>query len=158
MSTPTQTAKHLESAKAILQKIHYITIATVDSNGQPWNSPVSAYFDKDYNFYWASYTENEHSKNIRENAKIFIVVYDSTAPEGTGEGVYMLAKAYELNDIHDIEEALTHRPEGKKPREAQEYLGEFPRRMYKAVPEKFWINGDGDMNGNFIDVRFEVKL
>jgi nitroimidazol reductase NimA-like FMN-containing flavoprotein (pyridoxamine 5'-phosphate oxidase superfamily) len=157
-STSSLTEKNLSSAKEIIKSIHYITIATVSEDGQPWNSPVSAYYDKEFNFYWASYTENQHSKNIRENPRVFIVIYDSTAPEGTGEGLYMLAKAYQLNELSEVEDALNYRPESKKPREAKEYLGEYPRRMYKAVPEKFWINGDGEIDGNYIDVRFEVSL
>ncbi len=47
----------------------------------PWNSPVYSAFDKDYNFYWASWKENQHSKNIKENEKVFVVIYDSTVPE-----------------------------------------------------------------------------
>lgn len=41
---------------------------------------------------------------------------------------------------------------------ASEFQGDMPRRVYKAVPEKFWINGDSDVNGNFIDIRQEVDL
>ncbi len=146
-------------AKEIISKIIYITIATSSKDGQPWNSPVSAYHDNNYNFYWASWRENQHSKNIRENPNIFIVIYDSTAPEGTGEGVYIKAKAYEIHDQSEIEKALKYRSTKKKnSREAKEFMGDYPRRIYKAVPEKFWINGDGDINGNFIDVRFEVNL
>jgi hypothetical protein len=147
-----------ERAKEIIESIHYITIATVSSDGQPWNSPVSAYHDDSYNFYWPSWTENQHSKNIRKDSRVFVVIYDSTAPEGTGEGVYMLAKAYELNDLSQVEQALMYRPEDKKPREAEEYLGDYPRRMYKLIPEQFWMNGDGDIQGNYIDVRFELEL
>lgn len=93
----------VRQAKDVLQKIHYITIATSDKNGQPWNSPVSSRFDKKYNFFWASWTENQHSKNIKENPKVFVVVYDSTVPEGTGFGVYMKGKAHQL-DKENMEE------------------------------------------------------
>jgi Pyridoxamine 5'-phosphate oxidase len=67
----------------------YITIATADSNGQPWNTPLYAAYDEHYNFYWASWTESVHSRNIRQNPAVFLVVYDSTVPEGTGEGIYI---------------------------------------------------------------------
>src|SRR3989344_4776521 len=99
---------NVEKAHRIIEKILYITIATVSKDGRPWNSPVYCAFDEDYNFYWASWRENQHSKNIKENNNVFIVIYDSTVPEGTGEGVYVQAKAYELNDGEEIKHALKY--------------------------------------------------
>ncbi len=150
-------------AKSIIQKILYITIATVDANGQPWNSPVYSAFDEAYNFYWASDQNGQHSKNIAANNKIFIVIYDSTAPEGTGEGVYIQAKAYMLTQTEEIEHALRYldgRVNKKKDPQTRlaQFQGEKPRRVYKAVPEKVWINDDGDIDGNYIDIRREVDL
>jgi len=148
-------------AKRIIEKILYITIATVNKNGQPWNSPVFSAFDKNLNFFWASDQNGQHSKNIRENNKVFIVVYDSTVPEGTGEGVYFKATAYELTDEKEILEALEvlDKRVGKiKERSASEFLGDFPRRVYKAVVEKVWVNADGEINGNYVDTRLEVNL
>jgi len=150
-----------EKAKDILQKILYITIATSTKDGKPWNSPVYSAFDEDYNFYWASDYNGQHSKNIKENPNIFLVIYDSTASEGTGEGVYVQAKAYELSDENEILhalEVLDKRVGKTKERNAKVFLGDYPRRVYKAVPEIFWMNGDGDVNGNYIDIRMEVKL
>jgi nitroimidazol reductase NimA-like FMN-containing flavoprotein (pyridoxamine 5'-phosphate oxidase superfamily) len=152
--------KYIQRAKKILNKILYITIATVSKDGQPWNSPVYSAFDKNYNFYWASDQNGQHSKNIAENDRIFLVIYDSTAPEGTGEGVYVQAKAFKLEDEKEIEHALSFLDGrvGKPPHDPKEFLGNKPRRVYQAVPEKFWINDDGEINGNYIDVRHEVKL
>ena len=45
-----------------------------------------------------------------------------------------------------------------KKREPNEFLENYPRRVYKAVPEKFWINGDGKVKGNYIDIRVEIDL
>jgi nitroimidazol reductase NimA-like FMN-containing flavoprotein (pyridoxamine 5'-phosphate oxidase superfamily) len=148
-------------AKEIITKILYITIATADKNNQPWNSPVYFAFDENYYFYWASWKENQHSKNINQNSNIFIAIYDSTAPEGTGEGVYIKAKAYELTDEKEILNALSvlDKRVGKtKKRSASHFLGDYPRRVYKAVPENFWVNVDGEINGNFIDKRVEIEL
>lgn len=149
-----------EKAKSIIEKIIYITIATVSKDGKPWNSPVYSAYDKKFNFFWASWKENEHSKNVRNNNDVFLVIYDSTAPEGTGEGVYIKAKAQELNDPKEIEHALKYLygRKNKMPRKVVEFLSDFPRRVYKAIPEKFWINTDGEISGNFIDKRVEVNL
>jgi uncharacterized protein YhbP (UPF0306 family) len=148
-------------AKEIISQILYITIATADKHGQPWNSPVYSAFDEKYNFYWASWKENQHSRNIAENNNIFIVIYDSTVPEGTGEGVYIKAKASMLTDEKEILDALAvlDKRVGKtKKRKASDFLGEYPRRVYKAVPIKFWMNIDDEINGNYIDNRVEIKI
>lgn len=152
--------EYIQKAKDILSKILYITIASSGKENQPWNSPVYSAFDVDYNFFWASDQNGQHSKNIKENDHIFIVVYDSTAPVGTG-GVYIKAKAHALTNETKILEALKvldSRVGKAKKRDASEFLGEYPRRIYKAVPEKFWINDDGDIKGNYNDIRIEVDL
>jgi nitroimidazol reductase NimA-like FMN-containing flavoprotein (pyridoxamine 5'-phosphate oxidase superfamily) len=156
--------EHLNKrAKEIIEKILYITIATASRDGTPWNSPVYSAFDEDYNFYWVSDQNGQHSKNIAENDKIFMEIYDSTVPEGTGEGVYIQAKAYKLESPKDIEYGLMYLVErvnkrkDPKPRVA-EFQGDNPRRVYKAVPEKVWVNGNGDINGKYIDIRIELEL
>ncbi len=151
---------NIKKARKIISEILYITIATTDGK-QPWNSPVYSAFDTNYNFYWASNQNSQHSKNIKNNTSIFIVIYDSTAPEGTGEGVYIQAKATMLTkeeEIFDALKILDERVGKDNERDAQKFLGSYPRRVYKAVPENFWINGDGSINGNYIDIRMEVNL
>lgn len=151
-----------ERAKEIIKRVIYITIATASKDGQPWNSPVYSAYDKNYNFFWASWKDNQHSKNIAENKNIFLVIYDSTVPQGAGEGVYVKAKAQELREEKEIREALallyTRKNEDPQKRKPAEFLGNYPRRVYKAVPEKFWMNSDGNVSGNYIDTRVEVKL
>ena len=80
---------HTKRAAEILQSIRYATIATVTEDGNPWNSPVAHELDDDLTIYWVSDKENQHSKNVRANGKAFVVIYDSTVPEGDGEGVYL---------------------------------------------------------------------
>ena len=147
-------------AEDVIDKILYVTIATSSKNSEPWNSPVYSAFDKDHNFYWVSWLENQHSKNILENDDVFIVIYDSTVPEGTGFGVYLKGKATKLDkdDLGEIQKAVKLLAERKNvvPRDSREYLGEFPRRIFKFVPEKIWVNSEGDVKGNFVDTRIEI--
>jgi len=67
----------------IIEHIPYLNIATVDEKGTPHNSPVYTAYDENYNFYWKSWTENIHSKNIDADGKCFVTIYDSTIPPGT---------------------------------------------------------------------------
>src|SRR3989344_8252959 len=153
----------MNRAKEIIEKILYINIATVDDNGQPWNTPVYSAFDKGLNFYWFSDKSAQHSRNIRNNRKIFLVIYDSTVHEGTGEGVYIQAEANELDDEDQAMNALKVMDErvGKtKLRKFDKFSGDAPLRIYKAVPKKIWMNADDeDEKGNYIkDIRNEISL
>ncbi len=149
-----------EIAKEIISKILYITLATVSKEGKPWNTPLYYAFDSEYNFYWLSDQNGQHSQNIKENSQVALVIYDSTVSEGQGRGVYVQGKAFELTDEDEIEKALKYLygRKNKQPRQFIEFLGDYPRRVYKVVPEKFWVNGSEIINGNFIDTKTEVDL
>lgn len=147
-------------AKEIISKITYITIASIAEGGKPWNAPVFSAYDKDYNFYWGSYRESQHSKNIRANPAIFFVIYDSTVPPGTGEGVYIEAVAEELKDINEIKFAhnlLWDRhivPYWK----LEQVQGDASIRLYKAIPKRVWMKTGEEKDGHYIDTRTEVGL
>lgn len=146
-------------AKAILDAINYITIATVSDDGHPWNTPVASFhFDNDYTLYWASWQNNQHSQNIRANGKAFVVVYDSTPANGQpSAGVYMNGGASELAEEQEVAQvALVFKDDPYNPSDGKQYLGEYPRRIYKFVPEQIWMNDDDKVNGNFVDVRVEA--
>lgn len=152
--------KTSERAKEIIEKIIYITIATVTPEGKPWNSPVYSAYDEKYNFYWASWTENMHSKNIAGNPNVFLVIYDPTIPEGMGKGVYIQAQASVLENTEEISRALEllYGRKNKKPRAVSEFTGDYPRRIYKATPEKIWMNTNDTIQGNFVDKREEIVM
>jgi len=157
MTSPQEFSKR---AKEIIAEILYITIATASTDGTPWNSPVYSAYDENYNFYWASAIDAVHSSNIAVNNQVFLVIYNSTAPAGTGEGVYVQAKAFQLTDKNEISHALQYL-EGrinKQPPAPTDFLGTMPRRVYKAVPEKAWMNIDATVDGHFVDRRIELDL
>lgn len=153
-------SKLTTQAKKVISDILYITIATCDKNGQPWNTPVYSAFDKSYHFYWASWNKNQHSKNIKENKNVFVVIYDSTVPEGAGFGVYMRGRARQLEakDIGEIVKALKllYSRTSKKHRKPEEFLGLLPRRIYTFTPEQVWVNDEGTVKGNFVDSRIDI--
>ena len=146
-----------ERAKTILAQIEYLTLATSSPDGHPWNTPVWAAFDEAFHFYWVSAKYARHSQNIRANNRIAIVVYDSTVPPRTGTGVYIEARAYELTDEQECSHALAclqsrgweHLPS------VDMVVGATLRGVYKAVPEKIWINTE-DEHG--LDGRVEIDM
>ncbi|HCM37199.1 MAG: Pyridoxamine 5'-phosphate oxidase-related FMN-binding protein [Candidatus Gottesmanbacteria bacterium GW2011_GWB1_43_11] len=150
----------IQEAAKVIRNILYINIASVTPSGKPWNTPVYCAFDKQLNFYWLSWRQNQHSKNIRSNSSVFVTIYDSTVAASTGFGVYFEGNAYELTNPKDIILGLkaVYAREKRKPRDVIQFLKKFPRRAYKFVPEKIWVNGDGEINGNYIDMRTELDL
>jgi hypothetical protein len=47
-------------------------------------------------FFWVSSPEARHSRNIAVRPQVAIVIFDSRAPEGTAQAVYVSAVAEEL--------------------------------------------------------------
>jgi nitroimidazol reductase NimA-like FMN-containing flavoprotein (pyridoxamine 5'-phosphate oxidase superfamily) len=148
-----------QKARDILDAIKYATIATVSDDGQPWNSPVYYVYDENYTFYWASSTKSQHSQNIYANSKVFIAVYDSTIPWGAGKGVFLQAEAVEVTNASEIAKACELRkarvPDANQP--PDDFMGDKPRRIYKAFLQKIWMNEDSMVNGNFVDVRIKAE-
>jgi general stress protein 26 len=150
---------HDKRAVEILRKIRYATIATANKNGKPWNSPVAHEYDNQLNIYWFSDKQNQHSQNIRENEDVFIVIYDSTVPEGDGEGVYIEAKAVELTDAEEILRVRKIKKGEDYEGNPNDFLGDAIRRVYKAVPQHVWMNDAEVIDGVFIrDYRVDVSL
>lgn len=150
---------HTKRAIDILNKIRYATVATVCKDGKPWNSPVAYVHDSQLNIYWFSDKENQHSKNAREHGDVFIVIYDSTAPEGSGAGVYVEAKAVELTSPSEILFARRLRKGVDYQGSPGEFLGSATRRVYKAVPQRIWTNDTEVKDGVFLrDYRVELPI
>jgi hypothetical protein len=89
---------------------------------------------------------------------VFIVIYDSTAPDGTGEGVYIEAWGEELNSAEKINK-VRNAKKGRIVNDASEFLGAAVRRCYKATPLRFWMNDSEEKDGKFIrDYRVQIEL
>lgn len=152
--------KSANIAAKIIRKIEYINIASITPEGLPWNTPVYTAYDRNLNFYWLSWKENQHSKNVRNNPNVFITIYDSTCAAGTGVGIYLQGAAKELHNPVEMIVGMkeVYARERHKLRAVKEFLTHYPRRVYRFTPKKIWINGDSDIDGNFIDIRTEIDL
>ncbi len=86
------------------------------------------------------------------------MVYDSTAPVGTGKGVSIQARAEEVKDGQEMIHALAalERRGWKKP--LDEVQGSSIHRVYQALPERIWINTVETLNGQRYDTRVEIGL
>ncbi|GAA2646034.1 hypothetical protein GCM10010307_51400 [Streptomyces vastus] len=75
-----------------------MVLATADAAGRPWSSPVYFAHVECREFFWLSSPEAVHSRNIAVRPQVGIAIFDSSAPIGTGQGVYMPAIAESVAD------------------------------------------------------------
>jgi uncharacterized protein YhbP (UPF0306 family) len=147
-------------AKEILSSIRYVTISSASKDAEPWGTPVLVVFDEQYNCYWTSLNNTQHSRNISENSQVYLTCFDSTVLPGDGGGVYIKAHAAEMTDAGEISRAalLLYARKGKPVREATEFLGDSLKRMYKATPKNFWITLDIDVKNDPLRTKKEITL
>jgi general stress protein 26 len=156
--------QYVKKAKQIIVENIYCTVATASLDGKPWISPVFYAYDEQYNIYWVSDKNALHSKNIQANPQGAVVIFNSQAPEGEGDGVYIEAKVEEVRDEKEIEYALNIRnlrvtQDEFKVKNPQEVTGEGSWRIYKAIPLKISKLTEGEyINGQYIDKRIDLDL
>jgi Pyridoxamine 5'-phosphate oxidase len=92
---PTTGAAAL-TARAIIDANPYLVLATADGTGRPWSSPVYFAHDGYAEFLWVSAPEAEDSRNIGARPQVGIVIFDSHAPIGSDQGVYISATAEQV--------------------------------------------------------------
>jgi uncharacterized protein YhbP (UPF0306 family) len=80
----------------IIDAARYMVLATADEDGVPWASPVWFAPDGYTRFLWVSREDTRHSRNLAVRPQLSIVIFDSRAPVGEGEGVYMDAIAEQV--------------------------------------------------------------
>lgn len=150
-----------DRARKIIAENIYLTLATSGKDGTPWISPVYFAYDENYNFYWTSAADARHSRYLKGNeGKAAFVIFNSNAKEKEGDGVYFEGRAYELNDEKAVSDAVKifYARKGAEPRPVLGFMGPAPRRLYKAVFERAWINTDEKIGGYHIDKKVELKL
>jgi hypothetical protein len=140
-------------ARTIIDANQYMTLATADALGQPWASPVF-YATADYaEFYWISAPQATHSRNLAQRPQVGIVIFDSRAPEGTGQAVYLSAAAEQVHD-DDLDRALAV------------YPGPVPDlyRLYRATAFEHSVlcpredSGACLPHGVLVDHRVQVRM
>jgi hypothetical protein len=122
-------------ARGIIDQSLYMVLGTADASGRPWATPVYFAPSGYRELFWVSSPEATHSRNIAVRPEVGIVIFDSRAPIGTGQGVYMPARAEPVGDA-DLErgiEIFSRRSQehGGKPWSVEDVQGEI--RLYRAT-------------------------
>lgn len=143
-------------AQRIIDENLYMVLGTADGSGRPWATPVYYAPSRYREFFWVSSPDATHSRNIAVRPEIGIVIFDSRASIGTGQGIYMAAVADEAYgaDIERGIEIFSRRSQehGGNRWSLEEVRGEI--RLYRATAsEHSMLAKDGRP-----DYRIPVEL
>jgi len=144
---PEQAAASV--ARAIIDANLYMVLGTADPTGWPWVSPVYYAPTGRGEFLWVSRPDRRHSRNIETRPEVSIVIFDSSAPIDTGNGVYMAATARRLTGderAHGIDlfsrRSLGH---GGRPWGLENLEGEASVHLYQATAiDTYVLEADTD--------------
>jgi nitroimidazol reductase NimA-like FMN-containing flavoprotein (pyridoxamine 5'-phosphate oxidase superfamily) len=130
-------------ARAIIDSNQYMTLGTADESGLPWVSPVW-YASAEYReFLWVSSPDARHSRNLATRPQVSIVIFDSRAPIGTGQAVYVSALAQELAGA-DLDRGIAvfsrrSEAQGASEWEPEDVLPPALHRLYRATASGHWV-------------------
>jgi len=119
-----------------------MVLGTADEGGRAWVSPVY-YARSEYSeLYWVSSPHAQHSRNLAARPEVSIVVFDSHAPVGEGQGVYMSAVA-ELPTGPDLEHGIgifsRVSASRARPWTLEDVQQPAPLRLYRARVSEHWV-------------------
>ncbi|WP_229068975.1 pyridoxamine 5'-phosphate oxidase family protein [Actinoplanes sp. DH11] len=77
----------------LLAEHRYVVLGTADERGRPWATPVFYAPDGDHRILWVSAPGSRHSRNIGARPEVALTVFDSHAPIGGAEALYLEATA-----------------------------------------------------------------
>jgi len=127
-----------ELIKQYLGQVNIMQLATA-VNDQPWACTVHYYADEDFNLYWVSKLEREHSQDIRENPKVAaaIVVHENTPEEPYVIGISVEGTAEMLDDKvgREVVEGYVDK-HGKDSSMSDIASGNNPHKFYRLKPSR----------------------
>jgi nitroimidazol reductase NimA-like FMN-containing flavoprotein (pyridoxamine 5'-phosphate oxidase superfamily) len=137
------TGPAAQTVRDIIEANRYLVLATADMAGRPWSSPVYFAHTGFTEFFWVSSPDATHSHNIAVRPEVGIVVFDSRAAVGTGQGVYMSAAAKLLEEDETARgiEAFSRRSlaDGGREWTSEDVRPGAGQRLYRAIADSRWI-------------------
>src|SRR4051794_23664304 len=88
---------HAAEARALIDAVQYMTVATADEAGRPGATPLWFAHDEYVRFLLGSKQDARHSRNLAARPEAGIVIFDSTVAMGTGQAVYVEATVEQLD-------------------------------------------------------------
>ena len=144
----------------LLAQHRYLVLSTAGGDGRPWATPVFYAADGEHRILWVSAPDSRHSRNIAARPDVAVTVFDTDAPIGGAEALYLEATAGPVDgDARVAALALLNGrvPDGQRlGLEDLEPVG--PMRVYQAVITKHFvlIRGGDTRFDNVTDARLAV--
>jgi nitroimidazol reductase NimA-like FMN-containing flavoprotein (pyridoxamine 5'-phosphate oxidase superfamily) len=151
-----------ERARRLIDESVNMTVATVDTAGVPWVSPVFYVPDENYDLYWTSERTARHSENIRRTGNAAIVIVESD-PQRRVDAVYMSTEATELTDPTSLArgvEIMLGKPQPDKwmITSSGDVTGDGPWRIYRAHPMSIEVRASDEVNGKPVARRIDADF
>ena len=144
-------------ARRVIDANHYMTLGTLDPDGQPRLSPVYYTAARYADFYWLSSPAAQHSRNVGARPIIEIVIFDSTARVGEGEAVYLTARAGRVADdeLDAVCGEAFRTTAGARRFAPDELRGDGDLRLYRARATSCEVHvpGRDPVHGRGVDSR-----
>jgi len=149
-----------ETVPRLLAQNRYLVLGTADAEGRPWVTPVFYAADGEHRVFWVSSPDSRHSRNISARPAVAITIFDSHAPVGGAEAIYLEATAEPVSD-HEVAAAV-ERLNARVP--ADHRIGPDniapagPMRAYQATISQHFvlIRGRDPRFGRGVDSRLAV--
>lgn len=130
------------AAERVLAGTRYVVLATADSTGTPWATPVW-FARNERDFYWVSRPGTQHSRNIAENGDIALVVHNSQVPVGSASAFYARAMAGEV-PADEVDAGMAvfsgeNDAQGLEPFGVADVTGDAELRLYRASVTEAWV-------------------
>jgi hypothetical protein len=145
----------------LLNANHYCVLATADAAGEPWATPVFFAARHDRELFWVSSPTSRHSRNIAVRPTIGITIFDSTAPIGGAEALYLEAHAGPLDSsLHpEALDVLNSRLPPPQALSLTDLPPAGPLQPYRATATRHYVlirGGDARFD-NVVDDRLPVR-
>lgn len=144
----------------LLEQNTYLVLGTADAAGKPWVSPIFFSAPSEHQLLWVSSPDSRHSRNIASRPEVAITIFDSHAPIGRAEALYLTATATLVADRDHRAAMATFNT--RLPASHHVSLGDLaspgPLRLYQAdvTHHDILIRGGDPRFDNDVDARLRV--
>ena len=111
-----------EMTKKIIEDNKFLSLSTIDNDGNLWTTPLSYSYDEDCSFYFTSELDSQHIINIIDNPNVSFTIFDSTRRVSDVDGLQIRGIVGEV-ERKDLEKVVKnyYRLVFKDPEERREW-------------------------------------
>jgi len=133
-----------DMARGIIESNRYMVLGTADEAGVPWVTPVWFAQSEYRRFIWVSSPDRRHSRNVKARPEVSIAIFNSQVAVGSGQAVYMSARAEELSGTELERDVAVFDAAGQAQGLARRWALEdmvapAPYRLYRATVSQHWV-------------------